>query len=44
VDGCTPNLATAVEVADIITSVKFFGDRLRGVDSVGGWKSLSPID
>ena len=26
---------TAIGVADIITCDKFFGDRLRGVDSVG---------
>jgi len=32
---CT-KFGRAVGVADVITSVKFFGERLRGVDSVGG--------
>ena len=32
----------AVGVADVITCDKFFGDRLRGVDSVGGWKLPFP--
>ena len=31
---CT-KFGTAVGVADVITSNKFFGDRSRGVDSVG---------
>jgi len=35
---------TAVGFADVIISDKFSGDRLRGVDSVGGWKSPYPID
>ena len=40
---CT-KFGTAVGVADVITSNKFFGDRLRGVNSVGGRKLPSPID
>ena len=40
---CT-KFGTAVAVADVITSNKFFGDRSRGVDSVGGRKLPSPID
>ena len=35
---------TAVGVADVITCDKFFGDRLRGVDSVWGRKLPFPID
>ena len=35
---------TAVGVADVITCDKYFGDRLRGVDSVGGRKLPFPID
>jgi len=35
---------TAVGVADLITCDKFFGDRLRGVDSVGVRKLPFPID
>ena len=38
---CT-KFATTVGVDDLITSNKFFGDRSRGVDSVGGQK-LSPL-
>ena len=34
----------AVGVADVITFDKLFGDRLRGVDSVGGRKLPFPID
>ena len=37
-------VGTAVGVADVITSNKFFGDRSRGVDSVGGRNFPSPID
>ena len=33
-----------VAAADIITCTKFFGDRSRGVYSVGGRKLPSPID
>jgi len=40
---CT-KFGTAVGVADVITRDKFFSDRLRGVDSVGGRKVTSPID
>ena len=40
---CT-KFGTAVGAADVITSNKFFGDRSRGVDSVGGGKLPSPID
>ena len=40
---CT-KFGTAVGVADVITTYKFFGDRSRGVDSVGGRKLPSPID
>ena len=40
---CT-KFGTAVGVADVITCDNFFGDRLRGVYSVGGWKFPSPID
>ena len=40
---CT-KFVTAVGAADIITCTKFFGDRSRGVDSVGGRKLPSPID
>jgi len=32
---CT-KFGTAVEVADVITCDKLFGDQFRGVDSVGG--------
>ena len=35
---------TAVEVADVITCDNFFGDRLRGVNSIGGHKLSFPID
>ena len=38
---CT-KFATTVGVDDLITSNKFFGDRSRGVDSVGGQK-LPPL-
>ena len=34
-DGCAPNLAHAIAVADLSTCDKFFGNWLRGVDSVG---------
>ena len=37
-DGYAPNLAQPYGVADVITCDKYFGDRLRGVDSVGGSK------
>jgi len=40
---CT-KFGTAVGVANVITSNKFFGDRSRDVDSVGGGKLPSPID
>ena len=41
---CT-KFGTTVGVADIITSNKLFGDRSRGVDSVGGGQKLpSPVD
>ena len=40
---CT-KFGTAVGVAGVITSNEFFGDRSRGVDSVGGRKLTSPID
>jgi len=40
---CT-KFGTAVGVADVIVCDKLFGDRLTGVNSVGGWKSPSPID
>jgi len=40
---CT-KFGTAVGVADVITCDKFFSDRLRGVDSVGGRKLPFPID
>jgi len=40
---CT-KFGTAVEVADIITCDKCFGDLLMGVDSVRGRKLPSPID
>jgi len=39
---CT-KFGTAVGVADVITRDKFFGDRLRGVDSVVGRKLPSPM-
>jgi len=35
---------TAVAVVDVITYDKFFSDRLKDVDSVGGRKSRVPID
>jgi len=36
---------TAVGAADVITCIKFFGDWLGGVDSVGGGRKLpSPTD
>jgi len=35
---------TVVGVADLITCDKFFGDRLRGVDSVGDQILSFPID
>jgi len=35
---------TAVGAADVITCIKFFGDWLGGVDSVGGRKLPSPTD
>jgi len=34
---------TAVEVVDLITRAKFFSDRLRDVDSVGGQIYRVPI-
>jgi len=34
--GISTKFCTAVEVVDIITSYKFFGDRLRDIDSGGG--------
>jgi len=37
-------IGTAIGVADVITCDNFFGDRLRGVDSVGGRKLPFPID
>ena len=40
---CT-SFGTAVGVVDVITCDKFFGDRLRGVDFVGGCKLPFPID
>jgi len=40
---CT-KFGAAVEAADVITCTKFFGDRSRGVYSVGGRKLPSPID
>jgi len=40
---CT-KFGTAVGVADVITCDKFFSNRLRGVDSVGGRKLPFPID
>jgi len=40
---CT-KFGTTVGMADVITCDKFFGNRLRGVDSVGGQTSPSPID
>ena len=40
---CT-KFGAAVGAADVITCTKFFGDRSRGVYSVGGRKLLSPID
>jgi len=39
-----PKFGSAVGAADVITCTKFFGDRSRGVDSVGGRKLRSPID
>ena len=42
---CT-KFVTAVGVADVITSNKFFGDRSRGVDSkiaISHWQSQSPL-
>jgi len=39
---CT-KFGTAVGVADVITCDKFFGDRLRGVDSVGGQNCHLPL-
>jgi len=40
---CT-KFGTATGVTDIITTNKFFGDRFRGVDSMGGQILPSPID
>jgi len=42
--GMCTKFGTAVGVADIITCDKFFGDRFRGVDSVGGQKLPFPTD
>jgi len=46
---CT-KFGTAIGAADVITCTKFFGDRLRGVDSLGGskiviahWQGQSPL-
>ena len=39
---CT-QFGTAVGVADVIICDKFFGDRLRGVDSVGGENCPFPL-
>ena len=40
----TTKFCTAVEVVDIITCDKFFSDRFRGINSVGGQKCRVPID
>ena len=40
---CT-KIGTASRLADVINCDNFFGNPLRGLDSVGGQSSLFPID